>query len=199
MLVLKKQGFIIAEYLLDYRLINTLFNTYVYKLPSLTDNFSRIHTTFEQTNVASGRLSSKEPNLQNIPVRSKLSKKLRQCFVTNDGYKLIALDYSQIELRILAHYSQDQNLINAFKNGLDIHLLTASNIFGKPINDVTNDERQFAKMINFSLIYGKTVYGLSQELDIDRATAKNYIDSYFAKFPMVQLCFKWYQGVCSYL
>ncbi len=189
LLILKNQGFLIAEYLLEYRNLNKLLNTYITKIPLLADSDSRVHTTFEQTVVASGRLSSKDPNLQNIPIKNALSRRIRQCFIAKSGHKLVALDYSQIELRILAHYSKDQNLIQAFNNGLDIHLLTASSIFSKEISEISDQERQFAKMINFSIIYGKTVFGLSQELSIDRTTAKKYIDSYFANYPKIQLYF----------
>jgi DNA polymerase-1 len=186
--ILAAQGVEIALYLIEYRGLTKLLNTYISKLPPLVDGNSRLHTTFEQALVASGRLSSKEPNLQNIPVKSDWGKKIRQAFIAKDGCKLICADYSQIELRILAHFSRDENLVNAFNTNQDIHTITASEIFHKPIDEVTKDERRYAKTINFSLLYGKTVYGLAQELEIDRATAKVYIDTYFAKYPKVLAC-----------
>jgi DNA polymerase-1 len=186
--ILAAQGVDVALYLIEYRGLTKLLNTYISKLPPLVDEESRLHTTFEQALVASGRLSSKEPNLQNIPIKSDWGKKIRRAFVAKDGYQLICADYSQIELRILAHFSRDENLVNAFNTNQDIHTITASEIFHKPLHEVTKDERRYAKTINFSLLYGKTVYGLAQELEIDRATAKLYIDTYFAKYPKVLAC-----------
>ncbi len=185
---LSKQGFTIADLLLEYRGLSKLLNTYIKKLPPLVDNKSRLHTTFEQALVISGRLSSKEPNLQNIPVKNKLGRLMRSCFIASVHTQLICVDYSQIELRILAHFSTDENLLNAFNTNQDVHSITACEIFNKPINDITPDERRYAKTINFSLIYGKTVFGLAQELNIDRVTAKLYIDKYFAKYPKVLEC-----------
>jgi len=186
--VLAGQRIEIANYLIEYRGLTKLLNTYISKLPPLVDKHSRLHTTFEQALVASGRLSSKEPNLQNIPIKSEWGRKIRQCFVAQDGYLLVCADYSQIELRILAHFSRDDNLVNAFNTGQDIHTITASEIFHKPLHEVSKEERRYAKTINFSLLYGKTVYGLANELEIDRATAKHYIDTYFAKYPKVLAC-----------
>ncbi len=186
--ILEKQGIPIAKYLLEYRMLNKLLNTYVDKLPKMVDKNNKVHTTFEQAVVASGRLSSKDPNLQNIPNRNEFGRRIRECFIAEPNHVLICADYSQIELRILAHFSNDENLIAAFNNNLDIHSITASEIFEKPIEEISKEERRKAKIINFSLLYGKTVYGLSHELDIDRATAKIYIDTYFAKYPKIKEC-----------
>ncbi len=184
--ILADLGIPIANLLLEYRTLSKLLNTYVDKLPLAADKDSRLHTSLEQTVVTSGRLSSKDPNLQNIPVRNEYGQKIRQCFVAEPGCKLVCADYSQIELRILAHISNDSNLIEAFKQGLDIHASTASQIFNKPLNEVTKDERRYAKTINFGLIYGKSVFGLAKELKIERSEAKLYIDNYFAQFPKVK-------------
>lgn len=186
--ILEEQGITIATYLLEYRALSKLLNTYVNKLPIMVDSNHRVHTTFEQALVASGRLSSNNPNLQNIPIKSDWGKRIRQAFIAKPGTKLICADYSQIELRILAHISQDENLISAFNLGLDIHTKTACDIFHKTEDSVTKDERRYAKTINFSLLYGKTVFGLAQELNIDRVTAKSYIDAYFAKYPKIMQC-----------
>mgnify|MGYP000458648611 FL=1 len=183
--ILAASGFSIADELLEYRYLNKLLNTYIDRLPEYADTQQLVHTSLEQTIVTSGRLSSKDPNLQNIPVRSDYGQAIRECFIAPEGCKLICADYSQIELRILAHISQDKNLIAAFKSGADIHLATASQIFHKPIEEITKDERRYAKSINFGLIYGKSVFGLAKELKIERAAAKLYIDNYFAQYPLV--------------
>lgn len=186
--LLEEQGITIATALLEYRGLGKLLNTYVNKLPILVDKNHRVHTTFEQALVASGRLSSSNPNLQNIPIKSEWGRRIRRAFIAAPGSKLICADYSQIELRILAHSSSDENLISAFNNNLDIHSATASEIFHKPLEEISKDERRYAKTINFSLLYGKTVFGLAQELNIDRFTAKTYIDAYFAKYPKIKQC-----------
>ena len=183
---LDEQGILIAHYMLEYRTLSKLLNTYVSKLPLLVDNKNKVHTTFDQAYVASGRLSSRNPNLQNIPIKSAWGKKIRQCFIASSGNLLMCADYSQIELRILADLSGDEHLIKAFNQNQDIHNITASEIFNKPIELINRDERRYAKIINFSLIYGKTVFGLAKELKIDRVTAKTYIDTYFAKYPKVK-------------
>lgn len=185
---LEGQGITLATHLLEYRALGKLLNTYVNKLPLLVDKNSRLHTTFEQALVASGRLSSNNPNLQNIPIKSDWGKRIRRAFIAKPNSKFICVDYSQIELRILAHLSQDENLINAFNNNQDIHTKTACDIFHKTEAEVTRDDRRYAKTINFSLIYGKTVFGLAQELNIDRVTAKSYIDAYFAQYPKIMHC-----------
>lgn len=183
--ILMEQGHLIAKLLLEYRYLNKLFSTYVSKLPDLTDSNDALHTTFEQFVVMSGRLSSKNPNLQNIPVQNHYGNVIRSCFIAREGYQFICADYSQIELRVLAQISQDENLINAFKQNLDIHLITASQIFHKDVELVTKEERRYAKSINFGLIYGKSVFGLAKELNISRVEAKEYIERYFARFPNV--------------
>ena len=183
--ILAASGFSIADELLEYRYLNKLLNTYIDRLPEYADTQQLVHTSLEQTIVTSGRLSSKDPNLQNIPVRSEYGQAIRECFIAPVGCQLICADYSQIELRILAHISQDKNLIAAFNSGADIHLATASQIFHKPIEEITKDERRYAKSINFGLIYGKSVFGLAKELKIERAAAKLYIDNYFAQYPLV--------------
>ncbi|MCC2645688.1 MAG: polymerase, partial [Burkholderiales bacterium] len=154
--ILEQSGLQIAKYLLEYRTLSKLLGTYVSKLPLLVDKHNKLHTTYDQASVASGRLSSRDPNLQNIPVRNDWGKQIRRCFIASPGYKLVCADYSQIELRILAHYSQDKNLIEAFNTNQDIHAITASEILNKPINTISKDERRYAKIINFSLLYGKT-------------------------------------------
>ncbi|TXI93872.1 MAG: DNA polymerase I [Neisseriales bacterium] len=184
--ILADQGIGIANLILEFRTLSKLLNTYVDKLPQAADSHERLHTTLEQTVVASGRLSSKDPNLQNIPVRTEYGQKIRKCFIAESGHQLVCADYSQIELRILAHISNDANLIDAFNKRYDIHLATASQIFHKPQSEVTRDERSYAKSINFGLIYGKSVFGLAKELKIERSAAKLYIDNYFAKYPQVK-------------
>ena len=184
--ILSNAGYAIANTLLEHRNLSKLLNTYVEKLPLLTDKNDRIHTSLEQTVVSSGRLSSKDPNLQNIPVRNDWGRQIRQCFVAQDGYMLVCADYSQIELRILAHISGDTNLLAAFAQNNDIHKITASEIFNKSLHDVTKDERRYAKTINFGLIYGQSVFGLAKELNITRDSAKVYIDAYFNKYPKIK-------------
>lgn len=184
--ILAESGYDIAEALLEYRYLNKLLNTYIDRLPQLADRGGFLHTSLEQTIVTSGRLSSKDPNLQNIPVRSHYGQAIRECFIAKEGHQLICADYSQIELRILAHISNDHNLIAAFNSDADIHQITASQIFHKGLNEVTKDERRYAKSINFGLIYGKSVFGLAKELKIERSAAKLYIDNYFANYPQVK-------------
>jgi len=183
--ILEVEGISIASDLLEYRGLSKLLNTYVSKLPLLVDSDSKVHTTYDQAIVASGRLSSRDPNLQNIPIKSAWGKRIRQCFIAKAHHVLICADYSQIELRILAHFSQDENLINAFNTAQDVHSITASQLFHKEISQVSQDERRYAKTINFGLLYGKTIFGLANELKIDRVTAKAYIDAYFAQYPKV--------------
>lgn len=184
--ILAELGYPIANLLLEYRYLSKLLNTYIERLPGYADKNGFVHTSLEQTIVTSGRLSSKDPNLQNIPVKNEYGQAIRECFIAKPGHHLVCADYSQIELRILAHISHDENLINAFKSNADIHLATASQIFNKPLSEITKDERRYAKTINFGLIYGKSVFGLAKELKIDRAAAKLYIDNYFAQFPKVK-------------
>ncbi len=172
--------------LLEWRSFSKLKSTYTDKLPKMVDPVTqRVHTTFSQAVAVTGRLASSDPNLQNIPVRTPEGRRIRQAFVAPAGWVLMAADYSQIELRIMAHLSQDPGLIQAFKAGEDVHRATASEVFGVPLDQVSPEQRRYAKVINFGLIYGMSAYGLARNLDIDRGVAKNYIDQYFAKYPGV--------------
>ena len=177
----------IAEYILEYRKLSKLQNTYVEALPKLIDNESRLHTSFNQTGTATGRLSSSNPNLQNIPVKTDEGMRIRQGFVAKEGYSILAFDYSQIELRVLAELTNDERLVNAYKNDLDLHDLTARKLFELDEDTVvTREQRSVAKIVNFSIIYGKTAFGLSKELGITRKEASDYIDKYFSQYPEVK-------------
>ena len=178
----------IAEHILEYRKLSKLQNTYVEALPKLIDNDSRLHTSFNQTGTATGRLSSSNPNLQNIPVKTDEGMRIRQGFVAKEGYSILAFDYSQIELRVLAELTNDERLVNAYKNDLDLHDLTARKLFELEDEEVvvTREQRSVAKIVNFSIIYGKTAFGLSKELGITRKEASDYIDKYFAQYPQVK-------------
>ena len=172
--------------ILEYRSLTKLKTTYTDKLPLLIDAKSgRVHTSYHQAVTATGRLSSTEPNLQNIPIRTEEGRKIRQAFIASPGNKIVAVDYSQIELRIMAHLSQDNGLLTAFANNLDIHKATASEVFNTPFEQVTTDQRRSAKAVNFGLIYGMSAFGLAKQLDISRGLAQQYIDSYFDKYPGV--------------
>ena len=174
--------------ILEYRQLRKLKSTYVDPLPMLCDVVDgRIHTNFMQTVTATGRLSSNNPNLQNIPVRSAKGREIRRTFVARDAeFKLMAVDYSQIELRIIAALSEDETMISAFKEGLDIHTATASNVFKTPLTEVTRDQRSAAKAVNFGIIYGQSAFGLAQNLSISRTEAKTIIDSYFEQFKTIK-------------
>ncbi|BBB33057.1 DNA polymerase I [Thermotomaculum hydrothermale] len=179
--------FKIARLIVDYRKFGKLKSTYVDALPKLIHpKTGRIHTSYNQTVTATGRLSSSNPNLQNIPARTEEGKRIREAFIAPEGYKLISADYSQIELRVLAHLSGDKTLIEAFKKGADIHSETASQLFGVSADKVTSELRAKAKAINFGIIYGKKEYSLSQELGITPKEAKDFIQSYFEKMPSVK-------------
>lgn len=185
--LLRDRGEKIAEYILEYRKLSKLSSTYVENLPKLADKEARLHTTFNQTGTATGRLSSSNPNLQNIPVKTEEGIKIRQGFLAKDGYTLLALDYSQIELRVLAEISKDEKLVRAYKAGLDLHDQTARRIFElDETQEVSREQRTTAKIINFSIIYGKTPFGLSNELGITRDEAKEYIARYFMEYPKVK-------------
>ena len=172
--------------LLEWRSFSKLKSTYTDKLPTMVDPVTqRVHTTFSQAVAVTGRLASSDPNLQNIPVRTQEGRRIRQAFVAPKGHKLMAADYSQIELRIMAHLSDDPGLLKAFLAGEDVHRATASEVFGVPLDHVSGEQRRYAKVINFGLIYGMSAFGLARNLDIDRGVAKNYIDQYFAKYPGV--------------
>lgn len=176
----------IVSDILDYRQLTKLIGTYVVGLVKVADTDGRIHTNFKQTGTATGRLSSAEPNLQNIPVRTEAGRELRKYFLPQMGYKLIAADYSQIELRLLACISGDENMINAFASGEDIHASTASAVFNVPIDSVTSLLRKRAKAVNFGIVYGIGEYSLSQDLEISVKQAKEYIDSYLSSYPGVR-------------
>lgn len=176
----------IAERILEYRQYQKLKSTYLDILPDVVGEDGRIHSTFHQTVTATGRLSSSEPNLQNIPVRGDLGKTIRKIFRAEPGYVLLSADYSQIELRVLAHVSGDPSLIDAFRRKEDIHRRTASEIFGVPLEDVTPELRSRAKAVNFGVVYGISDYGLAKQTGVSREEARHFIDAYFRRYPMVK-------------
>jgi len=176
----------VVSKIIEFRELNKLLTTYFNVLPELVDNNDRLHTKFIQTGASTGRIISKEPNLQNIPIKSELGKKVRDSFIADDGYILASFDYSQIELRVLAHFSKDPYLIDSFEKGIDIHKETAAQLFSVPIEDVTEEQRRKAKTINYAILYGMSSYGLSSELKISEEEANNYIDIYFNKFRNVK-------------
>lgn len=172
--------------IMEYRGLTKLRNTYTDKLPKMVDSKTgRVHTSYHQAVAVTGRLSSTEPNLQNIPIRNEAGRSIRKAFIAPKGYKIVAADYSQIELRIMAHLSGDAGLINAFQKGLDIHKSTAAEVFSVSLDDVTADQRRSAKAINFGLIYGMSAFGLAKQLNIPRHEAQNYMDLYFQRYPGV--------------
>jgi DNA polymerase-1 len=177
----------VPRLVLEYRQLTKLKSTYVDALPVLIRSQSgRVHTTFGQTGTATGRLSSANPNLQNIPIRTELGREIRAAFIAEPGHVLLAADYSQIELRLLAHYSKDKLLVEAFRRGDDIHTLTASQVFGVPPLMVTPEHRRAAKVVNFGIVYGLSAFGLSQQLGIEPAEARKFIDAYFEKYAGVR-------------
>ncbi|HKQ27462.1 MAG TPA: DNA polymerase I [Burkholderiales bacterium] len=177
----------LPKLILEHRTLSKLKSTYTDKLPrSVHPQTGRVHTTYSQTTAVTGRLSSNEPNLQNIPIRTSAGRRIRECFIAPPGSRILSADYSQIELRIMAHLSGDANLRRAFSEGEDVHRATAAEVFGMPLDQVGNDERRVAKVINFGLIYGMSSFGVAQNLDIERGTAQTYIDSYFARYPGVK-------------
>ena len=179
--------FPIVEDILDFRTISKLKTTYTDKLPKMINQSTgRVHTSYHQAVTATGRLSSSDPNLQNIPIRTKAGRRIREAFIAPPGSKLLAADYSQIELRIMAHISKDKGLLASFQKELDIHSSTAAEIFSINIDEVSNDQRRSAKAINFGLIYGMSAFGLSKQLNITRYEAQDYIDLYFARYPGVK-------------
>ena len=172
--------------IVEHRSLSKLKSTYTDTLPELIHHRTgRVHTSYHQAVTATGRLSSSEPNLQNIPIRTEEGRRIRQAFIAPEGYKILAADYSQIELRIMAHLSGDKGLLNAFEHGEDIHKATASEVFGVSLDEVSGDQRRSAKAINFGLIYGMSAFGLARQLEVDRKTAQNYIDRYFERYPGV--------------
>ncbi|APC10070.1 MULTISPECIES: DNA polymerase I [Providencia] len=176
----------LPKLLLEHRSLAKLKSTYTDKLPLMINPCTqRVHTSYHQAVTATGRLSSRDPNLQNIPVRTEEGRRIRQAFVAREGYKVMAADYSQIELRIMAHLSQDKGLLTAFAEGKDIHKATAAEVFGVPLEQVTSDQRRSAKAINFGLIYGMSAFGLARQLGIPRGEAQRYMDLYFERYPGV--------------
>ena len=177
----------LPKVLVEHRGLSKLKSTYTDKLPQMVNpQTGRVHTSYHQAVTATGRLSSSDPNLQNIPIRNEEGRRIRQAFIAREGFIVVAADYSQIELRIMAHLSQDQGLINAFTQGKDIHRSTAAEIFGVALDEVTSEQRRNAKAINFGLIYGMSAFGLSRQLGIGRADAQSYMDLYFKRYPGVQ-------------
>ncbi|WP_369176670.1 DNA polymerase I [Candidatus Thiodubiliella endoseptemdiera] len=176
----------LVDLILSYRTLTKLNSTYLEALPKQIDlHTKRLHTSYHQAGTATGRLSSSNPNLQNIPIRSEQGAKIRSAFIASKGNVIIAADYSQIELRIMAHISQDEHLLKAFNNDEDVHRATASMMFNLPIEQITNDHRRKAKAINFGLIYGMSAFGLAKQINVSRTEAKQYIDAYFANYPSV--------------
>ena len=176
----------LPKVILEHRSLAKLKSTYTDKLPLLINpGTGRIHTSYHQAVTATGRLSSSDPNLQNIPIRTADGRRIRQAFVAEQGYKLIAADYSQIELRIMAHLSQDKGLLNAFAHGEDVHKATAAEVFDVPVSEVSDDQRRKAKAINFGLIYGMSAFGLAKQINVARNEAQQYIDRYFERYPGV--------------
>jgi DNA polymerase-1 len=181
-----RQAHPVVDHLLVYRELEKLRSTYVDALLPLIEADGRVRGRFNQMAAATGRLSQEQPNLQNIPVRSEEGRVIRTAFVAPEGHGLVTADYSQIELRILAHLSGDPGLVEAFRQGMDIHLATAARVAGKPAAEVTATERRRAKVINFGLLYGMEAYGLAQRLDISRQEAEGHVAAYFAQFPKVR-------------
>jgi DNA polymerase I len=180
-------SYALPKLILEYRTLSKLKSTYTDKLPEMIDPTSgRVHTSYHQAVAATGRLSSSDPNLQNIPIRSEEGRRIRQAFIAPAGYQIVAADYSQIELRIMAHLSGDRGLLDAFAQGHDIHRATAAEVFGISPQQVSTEQRRSAKAINFGLIYGMSAFGLARQLDVERGVAQSYIDLYFSRYPGVK-------------
>ena len=176
----------LPKILMEYRALSKLKSTYTDKLPAMmNEQTGRVHTSYHQAVTATGRLSSTDPNLQNIPIKTAEGRRIRQAFIAPKGYKIVAADYSQIELRIMAHLSDDKGLLQAFADGLDVHRATAAEVFGETLESVSAEQRRSAKAINFGLIYGMSAFGLGKQLNIGRNDAQHYIDTYFARYPGV--------------
>ncbi|KPZ06705.1 DNA polymerase I [Pseudomonas tremae] len=183
---LAEQDFPLPKVLMQYRSMSKLKSTYTDRLPEqINPRTGRVHTSYHQAVAVTGRLSSSDPNLQNIPIRTAEGRRIRQAFVAPKGYKLLAADYSQIELRIMAHLARDEGLLHAFRNDLDVHRATAAEVFGVELEGVTNDMRRSAKAINFGLIYGMSAFGLAKQIGVDRKQSQAYVDRYFARYPGV--------------
>ncbi|MCH7744096.1 MAG: DNA polymerase I [Proteobacteria bacterium] len=177
----------LPKVIMEYRVLSKLKSTYTDQLPKqVNGETGRVHTSYHQAVTATGRLSSTDPNLQNIPIRTEEGRRIRKAFIAEEGYELVAADYSQIELRIMAHLSKDEGLVAAFNNNLDIHRATAAEVFGRKLEEVDDAERRSAKAINFGLIYGMSAFGLSRQLNIPRGAAQEYIDLYFERYPGVR-------------
>ena len=173
--------------LLEHRSLSKLKSTYTDRLPEqIQPRTGRVHTSYQQAVASTGRLSSSDPNLQNIPIRTPEGRRIRQAFVPEPGFVMLAADYSQIELRIMAHLSGDQGLLDAFANGADVHRATAAEVFGVELAEVNSEQRRSAKAINFGLIYGMSAFGLARQLGIERGAAQDYVDRYFARYPGVK-------------
>jgi hypothetical protein len=176
----------LPKLLLEHRALSKLKSTYTDKLPQRVDRATgRVHTTYSQATAVTGRLASADPNLQNIPVRTAEGRRIREAFIAPPGHVLVSADYSQIELRIMAHLSQDPALTKAFHEGADIHRATAAEIFAVPLQEVTAEQRRYIKAVNFGLIYGMGAFGLATQLGIERAAAQQFIERYFARYPGV--------------
>jgi DNA polymerase-1 len=177
----------IIDYILEQRTLAKLKNTYIDALPALVNpRTGRVHTNYNQIGISTGRLSSSAPNLQNIPIRTEQGREIRRAFVAEPGHRLIAADYSQVELRILAHIAEDSGLLQAFANDEDIHAATASAVLGIPIEQVDKYQRRIAKTVNFGLIYGQTAFGLAQSTGMSRDEARDFINTYFEKYPGIE-------------
>ena len=176
----------VVSKILEYRQLSKLKSTYADGLTQYISEDGRIHGTFNQTITATGRISSTEPNLQNIPIRMEMGKAIRKVFVPKNGFVFLDADYSQIELRILAHMSGDEKLIEAYNSSADIHRATAAQVFGVPLDEVTDEQRRNAKAVNFGIVYGISAYGLSQDLNIGTKEAQGFIDSYFETYPKIK-------------
>jgi DNA polymerase-1 len=183
---LASHGFKVPQLILQHRELHKLKSTYIDALPQLVAADGRVHTSFNQAVAATGRLSSSDPNLQNIPIRTELGREIRKAFIADEGFVLLAADYSQVELRILAHISQDESLIETFRRGADIHRATASKMFNIPEDQLTHDQRRAAKTINFGVLYGMSAFRLSNELNISGSQAKDWIEAYFNRYPKIQ-------------
>ena len=176
----------LPKLLLEHRSLSKLKSTYADKLPRMVNpKTGRVHTSFSQATAVTGRLSSSEPNLQNIPIRTPEGRRIRAAFIAPKDHFIVSADYSQIELRIMAHLSGDARLLEAFAHGEDVHRATAGEVFGVPPAEVTSEQRRYAKVINFGLIYGMSAHGLAKNLGIERAAAQGWIDRYFARYPGV--------------
>ncbi len=182
------ENYKLPKLILEHRSMSKLCSTYTEKLPQMVNpETGRVHTSYHQAIAATGRLSSSNPNLQNIPIRTPEGRKIRQAFIAPEGYTMVAADYSQIELRIMAHLSGDKGLLDAFANGRDIHKSTAAEVFSVPIDKVDNDQRRAAKAINFGLIYGMSAFGLAKQIGVGRSEAQEYVDLYFSRYPGVKI------------